>query len=337
MVELRKRPPPKEPATPAPAAKAKRGAGSGSSGSASTVKNLADKAKEVVSSVTETATAAVSEDKTTTTEGAEGSAATSTADKKTSVAIEGTGPVNIDGGFGGSIHLHDGTETTLRQLLDKSEKGVVLFTYPRASTPGCTTQVCLFRDNYDTIRTAGFSVFGLSTDSPKANTTFATKQKLPYQLLCDPGATLTTAIGMKKPGPGKSTARGVVVIEKADGERVTVWEQAGPAKTLDAVLEHIKTLGDSSAGEKSHEEPAATDKEPPAIQESVATDKVVPAIQEPVDSKETTTKLADPDTKMDEVPLIKTPSREEQEAATTAAEVGETAAKIDAAVGELKE
>lgn len=49
-----------------------------------------------------------------------------------------------------------------------------------------TTQVCLFRDNYDTIRTAGFSVFGLSTDSPKANTTFATKQKLPYQLLVSP-------------------------------------------------------------------------------------------------------------------------------------------------------
>ncbi|KAL2418175.1 hypothetical protein ABEF95_000527 [Exophiala dermatitidis] len=336
MVELRKRPPPKEPATPAPAAKAKRGGGSGS-GSVSTVKKVADKAKEVVSSVTETATAAVSEDKTTTTEGAEGSTTTSTAGTKASVAIEGTGPIEIDSGFGGSIHLHDGTETTLRQLLDKSEKGVVLFTYPRASTPGCTTQACLFRDNYDAVRAAGFSVFGLSTDSPKANTTFATKQKLPYQLLCDPGATLTTAIGMKKPGPGKSTARGVVVIEKADGERVTVWEQAGPAKTLDAVLEHIKTLGDTSTGKESRGEPAATNDEPPAIQEPAATDKVAPAIQEPVDAKETSTKLADPDTKMDEVPLIKTPSREEQEAATTAAEVGETAAKIDAAVGELKE
>lgn len=57
-------------------------------------------------------------------------------------------------------------------------------------------------------------------------------------LQCDPNASLTSAIGMKKPGPGKGTTRGVVVLG-TDGS-VKVWEQAGPQRTLDAVLEFAK-------------------------------------------------------------------------------------------------
>lgn len=44
--------------------------------------------------------------------------------------------VNLDG-FGGNLETNDGTTTTLKALLDDSESGVVLFTYPKASTPGC--------------------------------------------------------------------------------------------------------------------------------------------------------------------------------------------------------
>ncbi len=40
-------------------------------------------------------------------------------------------------GFGGEIETHDGTKTTLKKLVDESKAGVVLFTYPKASTPGC--------------------------------------------------------------------------------------------------------------------------------------------------------------------------------------------------------
>ncbi|EXJ81940.1 hypothetical protein A1O1_08007 [Capronia coronata CBS 617.96] len=299
MVELRKRPPPKETATPPP--NAKRGGGS-----TSTVKKLAEKAKGAVSSKKsdDTSSGPTAVEAPAKANGHGGTSA------KGKIAV---GESIDPDGFGGTVQTHDGTSVTLKDLLDKSGKGVVLFTYPRASTPGCTTQACLFRDNYAAITEASLSVFGLSTDSPKANTTFATKQKLPYQLLCDPGATLTEAIGMKKPGPGKSTTRGVVVIDKQGVVRV--WEQAGPAKTLDAVLEYIKTQGAEETGG-----PAATG----------AATAENPAVAED------NTELANPDTKMDEVPLIKTPSKEEQEAATTAAEVGETAAKIDAAVGELK-
>ena len=124
---------------------------------------------------------------------------------------------------------------------------------------------------------------------------------------------MTSALGLKKPGPGKSTARGVVVIDKQGVVRL--HEIAGPQKTLDAVLEYIKKEGFTETGG-----PAAV-AAPPAI-DATATEE--------------TAKLADPDVKMDEVPLAKTPSLEEQEAAQTAAEVGETAAKIDSADGTLK-
>ncbi|EXJ77562.1 hypothetical protein A1O3_09789 [Capronia epimyces CBS 606.96] len=308
MVELRKRPPPKETATPAPAAK--RGGA---------IKKLAEKAKNAISSKgaggqKKAAAAPVP--------AAPAPEANGSAGKDAKIAVGDT--IALDG-FGGTVQTHDGTSVTFKELLDKSGNGVALFTYPRASTPGCTNQACLFRDNYDAITGASLSVFGLSTDSPKANTTFAVKQKLPYQLLCDPNATLTSAIGMKKPGPGKSTTRGVVVIDKQG--IVRVWEQAGPAKTLDAVLEYIKTSGPTQTGE------TAVADAPPAEVPVVSVDEV--KSDDPV-APENKLELADPDTKMDEVPLITTPSREEQEAATTAAEVGETAAKIDAAVGELK-
>ncbi|ETN45678.1 uncharacterized protein HMPREF1541_09511 [Cyphellophora europaea CBS 101466] len=155
-------------------------------------------------------------------------------------------------GFGGTVTTHEGREVTVQQLLqevaqspvggaDGRGKGLVLFTYPKASTPGCTTQACLFRDNYRPITQAGFAIYGLSTDSPKANTNFVAKQGLQYPLLCDPNASLTTAIGMKKPGAGKGTTRGVVILGVDGG--VKLWEQAGPQRTLDVVLEYVKQEG----------------------------------------------------------------------------------------------
>lgn len=95
-----------------------------------------------------------------------------------------------------------------------------------------TTQACLFRDNITPLTEAGLSVFGLSSDSTKSNTTFATKQSLPYPLLCDPSRSLISAIGMKKTPAG--TSRGVVVIDKAG--KVTAWEQGGPQRTVDVVM-----------------------------------------------------------------------------------------------------
>ncbi|KAI1762020.1 AhpC-TSA-domain-containing protein [Hypoxylon sp. FL1150] len=156
--------------------------------------------------------------------------------------------ITLDG-FGGEIETNDGDKTTLKALVEESKSGVVIFTYPKASTPGCTNQACLFRDAYESLTGGGLAIYGLSADSPKANTTFKTKQKLPYSLLCDPSATLIDALGFKK--ASKGTTRGVFAVDKAG--KVLLIEPGSPAGTFDAV----KKLVAESEGAAAEEEPIA--------------------------------------------------------------------------------
>ncbi|RDW59393.1 thioredoxin peroxidase DOT5 [Aspergillus mulundensis] len=141
-------------------------------------------------------------------------------------------------GFGGDIETNDNNKTTLRALVDDSKSGVVLFTYPKASTPGCTKQACLFRDGFDKLTSTGLSIYGLSTDSPKANTNFKTKQNLPYTLLCDTASTLIGAIGLKKLPRG--TNRGVFVIDKAG--KILLLQPGGPDATVEAVRQLVLSM-----------------------------------------------------------------------------------------------
>ncbi|KAJ5320493.1 hypothetical protein PENANT_c010G02746 [Penicillium antarcticum] len=144
--------------------------------------------------------------------------------------------------FGGEIETNDGVKTTLQKLVDESKAGVVLFTYPKASTPGCTKQACLFRDNHTHLTSTGLSIYGLSGDSPKANTTFQTRQNLPYPLICDPKATLIAAIGFKK--SPKGTTRGVFAVDKKG--KVLLREAGGPDATVDAVQKIVANAKDDS-------------------------------------------------------------------------------------------
>lgn len=109
-----------------------------------------------------------------------------------------------------------------------------------------TTQVCLFRDSYKPLTSTGLSIYGLSNDSPKANTTFKTKQNLPYPLLCDPSQTLISAIGMKKQPSG--TTRGVFVVDKQG--KVLAAEPGGPQATMDVVKALVDKMGAGGDGDK---------------------------------------------------------------------------------------
>ncbi|GAD95462.1 disrupter of telomere silencing protein Dot5, putative [Paecilomyces variotii No. 5] len=152
--------------------------------------------------------------------------------------------------FGGEIETHEGVKTTLKALVEESKSGVVLFTYPKASTPGCTKQACFFRDDYSELTSTGLSIYGLSNDSPKANTTFKTKQNLPYPLLCDQQASLIGVIGFKK--APKGTLRGVFVVDKAG--KVLISETGGPAATVDAVRALVKSKPDEAQNESNDSE-----------------------------------------------------------------------------------
>lgn len=88
------------------------------------------------------------------------------------------------------------------------------------------------------------AIYGLSGDSPKANTTFQTKQSLPYPLLCDQSFALIEAIGLKK--TPKGTVRGVFAVDKKG--KVLLCEAGGPDATLTAAQNLVaKPAGDEDA------------------------------------------------------------------------------------------
>lgn len=175
--------------------------------------------------------------------------------------------------FGGDVTLNDGTATTLAELVEKSGAGVVLFTYPKASTPGCTNQACMFRDSYEPLTKDGLAIYGLSRDSPKSNTTFKEKQKLPYPLICDPKASLITAIGLNK-APG-STQRGVFVVDKKG--KVLLAEPGSPAGTVEAVKKLVEVS--SANGEAATADDEKEDAKPngTAVEEAKETKAAVEA------------------------------------------------------------
>lgn len=78
-------------------------------------------------------------------------------------------------------------------------KKVVLFFYPKASTPGCTVEACNLRDNYDAFIKKGYEVIGVSADSEKRQLNFSNKNELPYSLLADEAKTVINAYGVWGP------------------------------------------------------------------------------------------------------------------------------------------
>lgn len=80
-------------------------------------------------------------------------------------------------------------------LADLRGSKVVLYFYPAAMTPGCTTQACDFRDSIASLKAAGYTVVGISRDAPDKLTKFRQRDSLPFDLLSDPDAAVHRAYG----------------------------------------------------------------------------------------------------------------------------------------------
>jgi peroxiredoxin Q/BCP len=86
-------------------------------------------------------------------------------------------------------------------LADYQGRKLVMFFYPKAMTPGCTTEACDFRDRADSLQTAGYSVVGVSPDPSDRLMAFKEKESLTYPLLSDSDHKVAEALGawgMKK-------------------------------------------------------------------------------------------------------------------------------------------
>ena len=98
----------------------------------------------------------------------------------------------------------DEQENTI-SLSDYKGKKLVVFFYPKASTPGCTVEACNLRDNYKALQEEGFELLGVSADSAKRQANFKNKYEFPFPLLADEDKTVINAFGVW--GPKKFMGR----------------------------------------------------------------------------------------------------------------------------------
>lgn len=126
-----------------------------------------------------------------------------------------------------------GETVTLSDFLGKK---VILYFYPKDNTPGCTTEACNFRDNYQSLLNDGFEVIGVSTDSEQSHQKFIAKYELPFTLLADEERKIVEAYGVwteknmygrKFMGTARTTfvidEQGVImhIIKKVDNKNAT--------------------------------------------------------------------------------------------------------------------
>ena len=137
----------------------------------------------------------------------------------------------------------DGQE---RSLADYAGRKLVLYFYPRADTPGCTTQACGIRDHESDYQAAGAAVVGVSPDGPDRLRAFADKYGLDYTLLGDPDHVTAEAYGVwvEKTNYGKTSMgiqRATFVIDE-QGTVAHVIPKASPKTHDEKVLAALREL-----------------------------------------------------------------------------------------------
>lgn len=91
-----------------------------------------------------------------------------------------------------TIPDQDGNQVS---LTDYAGRSLIVFFYPKAMTPGCTTEACDFRDTHKRLLDAGYDIVGISPDEPARNAQFREKEGLPFPLLSDPAHKVAEAFG----------------------------------------------------------------------------------------------------------------------------------------------
>lgn len=139
-------------------------------------------------------------------------------------------------------------------------KYVVIFTYPKASTGGCTKQARGFAASKDDFAKHDAVIYGLSTDSPKAQKNFITKQELNFVLLSDPQRKLIGPLGASKLPSG--TKRLHFIFE--DGVLKVSKVQVSPQELYEGALADVETFANSGNSDnsevKSEQEPEGDSK-----------------------------------------------------------------------------
>lgn len=132
------------------------------------------------------------------------------------------------------------------RLSTEKSKFLVLYFYPKDSTPGCTTEAQQFRDLHAAFRELGCVIYGVSRDSLKSHENFKTKQNLPFELLSDPeekACALFNVMKMKNlyGKQVRGIERSTFVLGK-NGKILNAWRGVKVPGHAQAVLDFIQSL-----------------------------------------------------------------------------------------------
>ena len=119
------------------------------------------------------------------------------------------------------------------------ERPVVLFFYPKDDTPGCTKEVCAFRDEYEAFEKLDAEVIGISSDSVESHRRFASKHDLPFTLLSDGGGKVRKLYGVQN-SFGLFPGRVTYVIDKEGVVRLVFSSQLGVERHVEEAIEALR-------------------------------------------------------------------------------------------------
>ena len=149
-----------------------------------------------------------------------------------------------EGSVAPDFKANDGNGQTVR-LKDLRGEKVVLYFYPKDDTPGCTKEACSFRDAFSDFKKRGIKVLGVSTDSEASHKKFATKYKLPFTLLADPGHAIADAYGVygekKFMGRTYMGVKRITFLIDEKGKIKKVFETVKPEEHAREVLEAFES------------------------------------------------------------------------------------------------
>jgi len=133
--------------------------------------------------------------------------------------------------------------SAVHRLEDYRGRWLVLYFYPKADTPGCTTEACAFRDDVFELRRMDVALLGVSTDDVKDQKEFADKYHLPFSLLSDADGAVASLYGSFTGfGPLRFAKRHTFIIDP-QGRIARIYRDVNPKTHSDEIISELKRLG----------------------------------------------------------------------------------------------
>jgi len=123
-----------------------------------------------------------------------------------------------------TLPTHEGRRISLAKLRGRK---VILWFYPEADTPGCTSEGCGFRDQISDFEQNNIQVLGISFNDVERNAAFAEKFKFPFPLLCDTDRSVGIAYGACADSRARHASRVSILIDE-DGNVARVYDNVNP-------------------------------------------------------------------------------------------------------------